>query len=77
MKPDADALAARLVECEQLLASQPDLEHSLERALDENARLRRELQDTWREMEVLTRSSSWRLTSPLRRLARGVRMRRP
>jgi hypothetical protein len=77
MKPDADDLAARLVESEQRLGSQPDLEHRLERALDENARLRRELEDAWRENEVLTSSSSWRLTKPLRRLMRSVRMRRP
>jgi hypothetical protein len=73
MEPDPKTASARLVECEQRLASLPDLEHSLERALEENARLRRELEAGWKQMEELTRSPSWRLTAPLRRLRQVVR----
>jgi hypothetical protein len=77
MEQDSNALATRLVECEQRLASLPDLEHRLERALDENARLRGELDGASGEIHVLTHSTSWRLTAPLRRVARSIRMRRP
>jgi hypothetical protein len=77
MEHDTDARSTQLVECELRLSSLPDLEHRLERALDENARLRRDLDDASREIQVLTHSTSWRLTAPLRRVARGIRMRRP
>jgi hypothetical protein len=76
MGSDANALAERLIECEQRLSSTPEIEHRLELALDENARLRRDLETSWRQMEVLTRSTSWRLTAPLRRLA-GLGRKRP
>jgi len=68
MKPDSDALAAQLLESEQRLASMPELEHRLERALAESSALRAELESTRAALEEVTRSPSWRLTAPLRRL---------
>jgi hypothetical protein len=68
MKPDSDALAARLLECEQRLASMPELEHRLERALAESAALRAELESARAARAEVRRSPSWRLTAPLRRL---------
>lgn len=68
--PDADDLAARLIESEQQLASMPETEHRLERAQAENAALRAELESTRTVLHMVTNSPSWRLTEPLRRLRR-------
>ena len=59
MKPDADALAARAGQCEQLSPRRPT-SSTASSGRSTDARLRRELQDTSREIQVLTRSSSWR-----------------
>ena len=68
MKTDSDALAAQLIASEQQLASMPELEDGLERALAESSELRAELKYTRDILEEVTRSPSWRLTAPLRRL---------
>ena len=68
MKTDSDALAAQLLDSEQRLASMPEIEHRLERALAENSELRDELDSTRDALHDVMRSPSWRLTAPLRRL---------
>ena len=68
MKPDSDALAAQLIASEQRLASMPEIEHRLERALAESSELRDELESTKAALDGVMRSPSWRLTAPLRRL---------
>jgi hypothetical protein len=68
MKPDSDALAAQLIESEQRLASMPEIEHRLERALAESSKLRDELESTRDALHGVMRSPSWRLTAPLRGL---------
>jgi hypothetical protein len=61
-----DALAARLIESEQQLASMPELKDRLDRALAENEVLRAELNSTTATLNGVTSSPSWRLTEPLR-----------
>lgn len=65
---DSSDLADRLIESEQRLADLPELEDQLRRALADNARLRPELEATQLALQGITRSLSWRLTAPLRKL---------
>jgi hypothetical protein len=67
---EADELAPRLVDCEQRLASLPELERRLDRALAENDALRAELESTRTALHEVTASPSWRVTEPLRKLRR-------
>jgi hypothetical protein len=76
VQPDADALAARLIESEQQLAALPELEQRLQRAEAENTALRAELESTRAALNGVVGSPSWRLTAPLRRLRRLVGSRR-
>jgi hypothetical protein len=69
---DPDALAERLIESEQQLASLPELERRLQRAETENVALRAELESTRASLNRVVVSPSWRLTAPLRRLRRLV-----
>ena len=70
---DDEDFAARLVICEQELASLPETEDRLERALAENAALRAELDSTRAALHGVTNSPSWKLTRPLRLLRRAGR----
>jgi hypothetical protein len=64
----SDEVADRLVECEQRLASLPETNLRLERALSENAALQAELESTRSTLHAMIGSTSWRLTEPLRKL---------
>jgi hypothetical protein len=72
---DSEQVADRLVECEQRLASLPELELGLEQALAENEALRAELDDARHRLVELTGSTSWRLTEPLRQFQSLIRRR--
>jgi hypothetical protein len=65
---DLEEVADRLIECEQRLASLPETNLRLERALAENAALQAELESTRTTLHEVIESTSWRLTEPLRKL---------